>query len=219
MENGYTVRGEVRGCDVVAEKDGETVVLEMKRHLSVDLLGQAAMRQRWARSVYVVVPHPGKRLLSRQWKRSLHLLKRLELGLIFIQMPVGVVEVAFHPLPFERKKRKTESKAVILEVGGRSGDYNVGGSTGIKVVTAYRESAIMIACFLDAFGPLSPSKLKGMGTGPKTGSILYNNFYGWFDRVSRGLYALSGQGKQEASSFKGVWRQYAQRALALKEGG
>ena len=36
---------------------------------------------------------------------------------------------------------------------------------------------------------------------PKARDIMYKNFYGWFDRVSTGLYKLSSKGKDEI----GIW--------------
>lgn len=87
VSQGYTVRSEVRGCDVVAEKDGRFVVLEMKTRLSVALLAQAASRQRAVESVYVVIPHPGDRVKTREWRQTCHLLRRLELGLLLVTLP------------------------------------------------------------------------------------------------------------------------------------
>jgi hypothetical protein len=43
--------------------------------------------------------------------------------------------------------------------------------------------------------------LRDLGTGPKTLSILSSNFYGWFERIERGIYALKPQGKAEMEQF------------------
>jgi hypothetical protein len=219
VKQGYTVRSEVRGCDVVAEKDGDVIVLEMKRSLSVALLAQAAERQRAIRSVYVVVPHPGKRLKSKEWRAACRLLKRLELGLVLVRTePPGrgeqaeQVEVIQHPIPFQRVSLNRERIAILREVRGRSGDFNQGGSTGRRLVTAYRENAIMIACFLSILGPSTPADLRSRGTGPKTLSILSSNFYGWFRRVSRGVYELAPKGLAEARSYEQLWQKYTEAA-------
>jgi hypothetical protein len=219
VKQGYTVRSEVRGCDVVAEKDGDVIVLEMKRSLSVALLAQAAERQRAIRSVYVVVPHPGKRLKSKEWRAACHLLKRLELGLVLVKtkLPTGdeqaeQVEVIQHPIPFQRKSRNKERTAILMEVRGRSGDFNEGGSTGRRLVTAYRENAIIVACFLSVLGPSTPADLRSKGTGPKTLPILSSNFYGWFRRVSRGVYELTPKGFAEAQGYEQLWQKYTEAA-------
>jgi hypothetical protein len=99
----------------------------------------------------------------------------------------------------------------------RSGDFNTGGSCRRKIVTAYREAAIYIACLLESCGPLSPRQLRALGTSPKTHSILYSDFYGWFERVARGVYALRPQGQAELRQYSGVARRY--RALARRRAG
>jgi hypothetical protein len=241
---GYAVRSEVKGCDVVAERDGEAIVLELKRNLSVSLLAQAVDRQRAFGSVYVVLPHPGRRVRSREWRAACRLLKRLELGLVLVDLraadaapnspethvvdaprepdgarlsdgPVAgtaAVQVVFHPIPPERRTRKEARRAVLTELRGRSMDLNEGGSTGRKIVTAYRESAVQIGCYLKVFGPLSPARLRKMGTGPKTASILARDFYGWFERIGRGVYALTGPGSAGIRQYPELMRLYSERA-------
>lgn len=210
---GYAVRSEVRGCDVVAERDGDVIVLELKRHLSVSLLAQAVERQRAFDSVYVVVPHPGDRTRTREWRSACRLLRRLELGLVLVDLDASggaspKTEVPFHPLPAQRKRRSDLRRAVITELHGRSVDLNKGGSTGSKIVTAYRENAVQIACCLAIRGPLSPSGLRELGTGKKTGSILSHNFYKWFDRIARGLYALTAKGREEIADYPELVSRY-----------
>ncbi|MFA6241094.1 MAG: DUF2161 family putative PD-(D/E)XK-type phosphodiesterase [Candidatus Hydrogenedentales bacterium] len=201
---GYTVRSEVNGCDVVAVKGDDLIVVELKRAFGIALLVQAAERQRISDSVYVAIPRPDSSLASKRWKGTRHLLRRLELGLILIapRSRARKVEIVFHPTPFDRKKRSQKRRAVLKEVAGRSGDYNQGGSTRRKLMTAYRESAIRIAVCLDRFGPMTPKGLRALGAGPKTTGILYDNVYGWFERVGRGLYALSAQGKNELGQYQ-----------------
>ncbi len=214
-EQGYTVRGEVRNCDIAAAKDGELVVIELKRSLNLALLAQAAVRQRTTDSVYVAIPRPSNR---RRWlgqsKAVLHLIRRLELGLILVSTDrrKPAVEVVLHPLPFVRQRRKSSHRAVLREIERRSGDFNEGGSSRRKLVTACRENAIHIAACLAEIGPLAPRVLRSLGTGDKTLSILRSNFYGWFERVDRGVYALTAKGRSELDSYEGLARRYRQAA-------
>jgi hypothetical protein len=201
---GYTVRGEVNGCDIAASRGDDLLVIEMKRAFSTQLLVQATKRQRLTDSVYIALPKPKQ---TPHWRGIRHLLRRLELGLIFVcfhgrRKPT--VEVVFHPLPYQRQKRSRLTRAVLAEMSARSGDFNQGGATRTKIVTAYRENALRIACQLDANGPMSPRQLRALGTGPKTHSILYSNFYGWFERVDRGVYALGQRGREELGNFRDV---------------
>ena len=212
---GYTVRGEVMDCDITAARGDELVVIEMKRTFCTALLVQATKRQRLTDSVYIALPRPKQ---TPHWRRGIrHLLRRLELGLIFVcfhgrRKPTA--EVIFHPVPHQRQKRKAAKRAVLAEMEGRSGDFNCGGSTRRKIVTAYRENAIQIACCLDAKGPMSPRQLRALGTGAKTLSILYSNFYGWFERVDRGVYALRAQGREGLGEFGELAGQYREAVEA-----
>ncbi|MED0668610.1 hypothetical protein P4T04_20205, partial [Bacillus badius] len=83
---GYEVKGEVKHCDLTAVKDDELIIVEMKRHLSVELLVQATKRQRLTELVYIAVPKPKFSLFSRKWKDICHLVRRLECGLLLVSL-------------------------------------------------------------------------------------------------------------------------------------
>ncbi|MDE6880441.1 MAG: hypothetical protein K2P20_03700, partial [Oscillospiraceae bacterium] len=61
---GYEVKGEVRNCDVTALRDGELIVVELKRGFTLELIYQAVDRQRIADGVYVAVPLPQRGYLA-----------------------------------------------------------------------------------------------------------------------------------------------------------
>jgi hypothetical protein len=195
---GFTVRGEVKGCDVAAVRGDELVILELKLSFNASLLVQATDRQRLTDSVYVVLPFPKRGLRTREWQGITRVLKRLELGLLLVvDSNPARVEVAFHPCQYETHRMPARRAAVLREVRQRSLDLNDGGSNRRKLVTAYRESAIQAACLLEAFGPASPKLLRGRGASAKVGDILAHNFYGWFERIEKGVYALSERGRAE----------------------
>lgn len=204
LAQGYTVRSEVEHCDITATLGEELVVIELKRGFTTDLLIQATQRQRAADSVYVALPRPrGREGRSARWRGAQHLLHRLELGLILVSFGEGepVVEVAFHPLPFEGKRDARRRRAILREIAGRSGDHNEGGSSRRKLLTAYRELALRIAYHLAERGPLSPQALRELGTGDKTQGILARNVYGWFARLERGLYGLKPDGRTALEDY------------------
>ncbi len=212
---GFTVRSEVKDCDVAAVRDGELVIVELKRAVNLSLLAQAAKRQRITDSVYVAVPRPHNMWKWNAQSRGVkHLLRRLEIGLIFVSFDPErqPVEIAFHPGPFARRKTAKLRRSVIEEINGRTGDFNRAGSSKKKLVTAYRESAIRIACFLSERGDLSPKALREWGTGPKTLSILMTNVYGWFERKKRGVYGLSARGRKELADYPGLAAHYLAEA-------
>jgi hypothetical protein len=209
INKGFEVRSEVNHCDVCALKDGQVVVIELKKNLSVDLLAQGVKRQKIADLVYIAVPKPKKFTKSSKWKDIYHLLRRLELGLILVSFKgkTSFVEIAVQPEIFDRtksiqsnKRRKTK---LIEEFKGRAEDLNIGGSTREKLMTAYRESSLYIVYCIDKLGPLSSAKLKKCGTDEKkTYSILYNNHYGWFYRMDKGVYDLTDKGKEALKTYE-----------------
>ncbi|MGR3763229.1 DUF2161 domain-containing phosphodiesterase [Rossellomorea sp. NS-SX7] len=219
---GYKVNGEVNDCDLTAVNGEELVIVELKLSLTIDLLIQAAKRQRLTDLVYIAIPKP-KRTRSRRWNDICHLVKRLELGLITVSLTKRPkIEFVAHPQPFDRKKVMTYSKrkrtALIKEIEGRSADYNTGGSNKTKIMTAYKESCIQIACCLERFGPLSPKALKELGTGDKTSSILQKNYYKWFERVQRGVYQLNETGKKELEAYPVLVAYYEEKMNASQNG-
>lgn len=207
INNGYSVNSEVKNCDITAVKGDELLVVELKTGFNATLLIQAVKRQRIANMVYIAVPMPKKGIFTRKWKDICYLVRRLELGLIVVSfLKSGPrVEVVLNPKPFDRNRSQRTSmnkrKGIITEINNRHLDLNTGGSTRRKLVTAYKENAIQIGCYLKQYGLLTLNQLEKMGTGPKTSSILQKNFYGWYERVSRGLYQISTEGIRSLTDY------------------
>ncbi|MFD1737398.1 DUF2161 domain-containing phosphodiesterase [Bacillus salitolerans] len=210
----FEVYGEVNDCDMVAVKGDQVVIIELKRNLSVELLVQATKRQRITDDVYVAIPKPSYNLRSKRWTDVCLLIRRLELGLIIVSFAGNgrKAEVVIHPSSFNRKKSISQNKRrrehLLNEINGRSADYNIGGSTRTKIMTAYKENCIQIACYLNQFGEMSPKALREKGTGVKTSSIISKNYYGWFVRVRRGVYIISEKGKEDIKEFPEIVNHY-----------
>ena len=145
---GYSVKAEVLHCDVTAVKDDEIVVIELKKNLNISLLIQAANRQKIADSVYVAIAIKPNGKLPRNFKGASYLLKRLELGLIFVSFlktktkTKTKVEIIFHPSEFKKRKNHKLRRNIIREISGRTGNYNKGGCKGKQIMTAHRESVL-----------------------------------------------------------------------------
>ncbi len=210
VAQGFAVQGEVKDCDLAAVRGEDLVVVELKRGLSVDLLVQACRRQRATDSVYVAVPRP-RRMTRARRRGMLHLLRRLELGLILVNLEADPpsVEVPCHPLPYRRRRNPEGRRAILREIGGRSEEYNRGGSPGGPAFTAYKEKALVIAVCLGRHGPLSPQGLRELGCDPKTQGIVYRNHHGWFERLDRGLYGLSPAGRGALEEHAGLAERLA----------
>lgn len=205
---GYLVRSEVKNCDITAVKDEKLLVIELKKRLSVDLLIQGVERQRVSDTVYIAVPKPKKTL--QQYRKLTSLIKRLELGLIFVNFQKGKkrVEIVVEPGQYQFYKNTRKRKLIMKEINSRSADYNEGGSTRTKIMTAYKEKSLHIACVLNNFGEMSPKSVREFGTPETTGNILYTNFYGWYKRKSRGIYEISNSGKKAISTYPEVCKHY-----------
>lgn len=206
-EQGYEVYGEVNDCDIVAVKDDELIIIELKLRLNLDLVMQATKRQRLSNQVYVAIPRPTYSFRSQKWRDICYLMRRLEVGLIVISFQTNQAElqVIHHPDAFDRVKSMQRSKKrrtrLLAEIEGRTGDFNRGGSSQMKIMTAYKETCIYIACCLIHHGPLSAKMLKEIGTGDKTSQILIRNFDEWFERIERGIYAISEKGKDDLKDY------------------
>lgn len=203
QSQGYEVQGEVKNCDIAALKDNELIIIELKKRFNATLLIQAVDRQRFADAVYIGLPHPQNIGKTTNWRGMCNLLKRLEIGLILVHFLTSGprIEIAFHPKQYQTKRKHKKRQTIIREISSRSGNYNVGGQNRTKLVTAYRENAIHIACCLRRHGPLSPSQLKRLGTGGRTQTVLSHNYYGWFQRVERGVYQLHDAGQKALAEY------------------
>lgn len=203
-ELGYLVHAEVVHCDVTATKGDDLLVIELKRSLSAPLLAQAVSRQKLGASVYVAVPKP-KNYRPRAFADTLYLLKKLELGLIFVNLLEGnsFAEVVLDPQPFTGVKLNPKKRAQLLkEHNSRSVELNHGGVTQQKIITGYTERCVKIACILTKFGEMSPKAISAYGLDRKdVANALRGNYYGWFYRVEKGIYALTLKGKHGLKSY------------------
>lgn len=198
---GYRVRGEVRHCDVAAEKNGELIALELKLRPSLSLLAQAAERQEYADGVYAALPAAAGKPRPPSARSLYRLLRRLGIGLILVHfLKRGTrVEVVLHPEfrnrpPRFRPKRR---EAMLREISGRDLDLSPGGLPGGRArVSAYRQRCVCVAAGLEQLGQASPARLRALGAPEDCGTLLSRNVYGWFERVRRGVYRLHPAGRQ-----------------------
>ncbi len=190
---GYVVKGEVGGCDVVGLKPGEPVllvILELKLGLSFDLVLQGVDRMACADEVWlgVAATRRGRDRDSRARK----LCRLLGFGLLAVHAARGDVEVLAEPGPYRPRADLRRRRTLVAEHAARRGDPSPGGTRGVPIVTAYRQEALACAARMRE-GPQRPRDLKDAS--PRAPAILHRNVYGWFERVERGLYALTADGE------------------------
>lgn len=200
----YEVKGEVLDCDVLAVREDETpVVVELKLNLNLELILQAVDRLSLTPKVYLAVPLHCK-ILSKRRKRIVKLLKMLGLGLLTVDLEHKdqAIEVLIDPGEYRPRKSSFKQERLLGEFARRVGDPNAGGMQKRKgVMTAYRQRALLIARFLQQQGPTKASDVAVALQEKKARDIMYKDVYGWFDRVSSGIYALSPRGEQEISQW------------------
>jgi hypothetical protein len=186
---GYEVKGEIVGCDVVAVRGDEPpVVVELKRAFGIALVLQGIDRLAMTDAVYLAVGAWPRRpaAVSR-------LLRRLGLGLIVVAGERA--DVVLDPLPYRPRQNRRRTGRLLDEHRRRVGDPTVGGSVRAPIMTAYRQEALRCAARLEA-GPATVQAIRADGDVPHAGRILQTNVYGWFERVERGIYILSPRGRR-----------------------
>ena len=188
---GYSVKGEVCGCDLVAVRGDEppiVVIGELKLSFSLDLVLQAVDRTAACDEVWLAVGPAGRKRLHDPRVRKL--CRFLGFGLLGVSFS-GAIEVLMEPRPWKPRKDKRRRARLIDEHRKRIGDPALGGSTRQPIMTAYRQQALACAASL-AEGPRRTSELRSLV--PKAPGILLRNWYGWFTRIERGLYGLTPEG-------------------------
>ena len=72
-----------------------------------------------------------------------------------------------------------------------------------KIITAYRELALLALDYMED-QQRSTKELREYTQGKKIVDILQKNYYGWFRRVSRGVYEITTAGEQALSDYREV---------------
>jgi hypothetical protein len=206
---GYEVKGEVRGCDLVARRGDEPpVIVELKLRFNLPLVLQGIDRLALTQRVYLAVPRPGGRgrggPLAPERPEIRKLCRRLGLGLLLVGLARKTVEVLEEPVPYRPRQAKSRALRLLDEFSRRIGDANVGGTVGVPLVTAYRQDSLRCARVLALGGPMRVGALRTAAEVPTAARILQRNVYGWFDRIERGTYRLTPEGDQALSRFAGA---------------
>jgi hypothetical protein len=191
---GYDVKGEIGAVDVVAVRgDEEPLIVELKTGFSLSLFHQAIARQAITDAVYIAVPRAGKSF-SKTLADNRALCRRLGLGLITVRMEDVFVEIHADPEPYRPRQSKVRKARLLREFAKRVGDPNSGGATRRGLVTAYRQDALKCLCVLSHDGPLKASQVAKLSGVSRARPIMADDHYGWFERVSTGIYALTPKG-------------------------
>jgi hypothetical protein len=197
---GYSVKGEIRGCDVVGVRGKEPpVIVELKRVFGLGLVLQGVNRLALSDTVYLAVG---------AWPKNMRDVKKLcrRLGLGLMIVTGERVDLLLDPAPYAPRRNKRKVGRLLGEHARRVGDPTRGGSTTkAPRMTAYRQAALRCAALLAQNGPMKVAAVRVAGEASNAGAILRDDVYGWFERVDRGIYAITPKGRQGLEQFE--WKE------------
>ncbi|WP_316232455.1 DUF2161 domain-containing phosphodiesterase [Bradyrhizobium sp. SZCCHNR1051] len=194
LENlGFSVKGEVGGCDVVALKGDDppvVVVCELKQVFNLELLLQAVDRAGACDEVWIAAKLSARGKGRESDARYRNLCRRLGFGMLTVTS-AGDIEVLVQPPTTAPRKNPKKRSRLVIEHQRRKGDPVAGGSTRAPIMTAYRQQALACASALSD----GPRRVRDLRADiPDAPKILRRNVYGWFDRAERGVYVLTKAG-------------------------
>jgi hypothetical protein len=195
---GYVVKGEVRGCDLVAVRGADPpVIVELKQVFGLGLVLQGVDRLAISDRVYLAVG---------RWPKPMRNIRKLcrRLGLGLIVVADARCEILLDPVAYRPRRNKRRAGRLLGEHARRVGDPNLGGSsTRVPTMTAYRQEALRCAALLASRGPMAPKTMRAVADVPNAARILRYDYYGWFERIERGIYALTPKGRSGLEHFGG----------------
>ncbi|MDY7994019.1 DUF2161 family putative PD-(D/E)XK-type phosphodiesterase [Paenibacillus polymyxa] len=225
---GYEVKGEVRNCDLVGIKPGQQtpLIVEIKKTFNLALVLQGMQRLKLSSNVYVAVERnrAKKGAVNQRWNELVGLCRQLGLGLLTVthfKTKPPLVEVLCKPAAHSDNvhnaatvRHGSRKEKLLREFHARSGDHNTGGSTRRKLVTAYREKALRVAAALQGLGEAAPAQLARIAAVSTAAPVLQRNYYGWFERVSRGRYRLTPFGEAALNEYAAVLQEHGIKTAA-----
>ena len=200
---GFYVQAEVNDCDIGAKKEELIIIVEMKTQLNLKLIYQGCQRQLINDNVYLAVPRINNK---KTYKERLYILRRLNLGLLIVDLDNETVEAIIDPTEFVFRRSKKKKQKLLKEMNQRVTNINIGGTTQSKLLTSYRERVIRIAYYLRT-GEKTTKEIKELTGVENTTQYLQKNYYKWFIRVSRGVYALTKTGVEELEKYKEIFEE------------
>jgi hypothetical protein len=189
---GYYVKAEVKSVDILALNEEKSIAVELKTAVTLKLIYQAIDRQKLADQVYVAIPKTAMQSHREHFNDFELLLKRLGIGLIIVQSDIAIIK--FEPkvldIALSNSRNTRKKKTLMNEFHERINHVNVGGTKG-KVLTLYREKALLVAHALMTHPGLSTTELKHYTQIDNVQSILQKNYEGWFVKLDRAKYGIN----------------------------
>src|SRR3546814_10911692 len=114
---GYAVKAEIRGCDLVARRGEEPpVIVELKKAFNLALLLQGVDRLAVSDQVYLAFAAPTRAAAWRRDRRAIvKLCRRLGLGLLAVHPEAALVEPLVDPLPYQPRPNRKRQALLLKE--------------------------------------------------------------------------------------------------------
>lgn len=209
---GFTVKGEVGGCDLVALSGDDppvVVIGELKLSFNLELILQGVERAGACDEVWLAARLSMRGKGRESDARYRNLCRRLGFGMLGVTHQ-GSVEVLVAPFAVSPRRNPKKRSRLVVEHQRRKGDPVAGGSTRTPIMTAYRQQALSCAAAMAA----RPCHVRDLRVEiPDAGKILLHNVYGWFDRVERGIYTLTDAGRDALKR----WPQHSSEVVPIAE--
>lgn len=124
--------------------------------------------------------------------------------------------------PYAQRKSKARQERLLREFARRRRDPAQCGTIRSGQVTAYRQDAVLIAGHLEIAGPTKGAVVARTTGVVKATQMMRDNHYGWFERLSPGIYELTGVGRNALAQYRlgPVFAQhpvFASRSVAQAE--
>lgn len=199
-QKGCLVKAEVKDIDVLASLSEELfIAVELKLSMNLQVILQAFERSQYVALTYIAIPmnqwHP-KKMRSIQ-----RLLKHLGIGLLLVYHQDYVVE-KWPPRQMAHQVSK-KSKQLMQEFNARVTSVNIGGQHKMPIITAYRERCLLAAHYASLHQVISVAQLRSYGIADAT-TLMNKNYYGWFQRVARGQYELTADGRSALKNYEQI---------------
>jgi len=227
---GYEVKGEVHHCDLIALRSDQPniapIIVELKTSFNLTLLLQSIERLKLSPYVYVAVAKKKSTRNSHSISALCNLCKKIGVGFLlvtFYKKKMPFVELVCHPTsyvyeirPSDKKEKQTrQTVRLVNEFTARSGDYHIAHGTKKFFITAYKEQALRVAIELQN-GPQRTMIVRQRSGVGKASTILQRNYYHWFQRQSRGIYALTEKGWAAIQQYESIIAQFSLLLLRHK---
>lgn len=201
-EMGFYVKAEVKDVDILAVSEQKTIAVELKTAITLKLIYQAIDRQKLTDQVYVAIPKSAMQSHKEHFHSFELLLNRLGIGLILVSGDKAIIrlEPKVLDISLSNQRNSRKKKTLMNEFHERINHVNIGGTKG-KVLTLYREKALLIAHAIMQHPGLTTTELKHYTQIENVSTILQKNYEGWFIKVDRAKYGIHPDKVDEIKAY------------------